>query len=100
MADALGLLRETNLKQSHPHITLPVLPDKSNSYVMEDENLEVSAVTNIQALDEQQEESLKEGILNSSPVANPNAMNKRHSGSCGMFLGTFHVVVSATEMEI
>ncbi|CAL9064797.1 granule-bound starch synthase 2, chloroplastic/amyloplastic-like [Musa acuminata AAA Group] len=75
MADALGLLRETNLEQSQPHVTLPALPDKSNSYVMKDENLEVSAVTIVQALDEQQEESLKQGILDSSPVANPNAMN-------------------------
>ncbi|CAL9149010.1 unnamed protein product, partial [Musa hybrid cultivar] len=72
MADALGLLREANVEQSQPHVTLPVLPDTSNSYVMEDENLEVSAVTNIQALDEQQEESPKERILDSS---NPNAMN-------------------------
>ncbi|CAL9072789.1 unnamed protein product [Musa textilis] len=40
-----------------------------------DENLEVSAVTIVQALDEQQDESPKEGILDSSPVANPNAMN-------------------------
>ncbi|URD72103.1 Starch synthase [Musa troglodytarum] len=35
----------------------------------------LDGVTIVQALDEQQDESPKEGILDSSPVANPNAMN-------------------------
>ncbi|THU64508.1 hypothetical protein C4D60_Mb01t27190 [Musa balbisiana] len=75
MADALGLLRETKLKQSHPNITLPALPDKSNSYVMEDENLKVSAVTTSKLWMSNKRSHSKKESWTLSPVANPNAMN-------------------------
>ncbi|RZR89561.1 hypothetical protein BHM03_00017315 [Ensete ventricosum] len=94
MADSLGLLREANLEQSQ-------LTEQTTDYVQSTEAGVVNEVveepisgleveqsmadalgltreTNLeqsQALDEQQEESMKEGILDSSPVANPNAMN-------------------------
>ncbi|URD75409.1 hypothetical protein MUK42_09708 [Musa troglodytarum] len=70
MADALGLLREANLEQSQLTEQTTDCVRSPEAGVVTEFYPEVSAVTNIQDLDEQQEESPKEEILGSSPVAN------------------------------